>query len=61
VLHSINGQAISNAESALEAYRQLRHASLLTVAVTRSGRPVVLDYEVQPAAADEVNDFFVAM
>lgn len=47
LLRTINGYDMSSPDSALEAYSRLRSASNLTVAVTRRGRAMSLEYDIQ--------------
>jgi len=46
-LSTINGFAMSDPQTALEAYTKLRTASHLTVAVNRHGSPVNIDFNIQ--------------
>jgi general secretion pathway protein C len=46
-LSTINGFAMSDPQSALEAYTKLRTADHLTVAVNRHGSPVNIDFNIQ--------------
>jgi general secretion pathway protein C len=46
-LERVNGFDITSPEKALEAYARLRTAEHLTLSITREGRPMTLDYEVQ--------------
>ena len=47
ILRAINGYALTGAERALEAYRQLRAASRLSLELTRSGRPITIELKVR--------------
>jgi general secretion pathway protein C len=47
LLRTINGFDMASPDSALEAYSRLRSANNLSVAVTRRGRPMSLDYDIQ--------------
>ena len=47
LLRTINGFEMSSPDTALEAYSRLRSASNLSVAVTRRGRPMNIDYDIQ--------------
>lgn len=46
-LDSINGFEMASPEKALEAYARLRTADKLTVQVTRRGKPMTLDFNIQ--------------
>ncbi|MDH5673452.1 MAG: hypothetical protein OEZ06_14960 [Myxococcales bacterium] len=46
-LRTINGYAMASPDTALEAYSKLRSASDLTIAVTRRGRVMNLEYQIQ--------------
>ena len=46
LLRTINGHNMGSPDSALEAYARLRSADFLSVAVTRRGQPVTLEYEI---------------
>lgn len=46
LLRNINGYDMGNPNSALEAYTRLRSADELTVAVTRRGKPVTIEYGI---------------
>ena len=46
LLRTINGHNMGSPDSALEAYARLRGADFLSVAVTRRGQPVTLEYEI---------------
>jgi general secretion pathway protein C len=46
LLRTINGFDMASPDSALEAYSRLRSASNLSVAVTRRGRPMNVDYDI---------------
>jgi general secretion pathway protein C len=47
LLRTINGYDMASPDSALEAYARLRSATNLSVSVTRRGRPMALDYNIQ--------------
>jgi general secretion pathway protein C len=47
MLRTINGFDMTSPDSALEAYARLREAQRLSVAVTRRGQPVTIDYNIQ--------------
>lgn len=47
LLRTINGLNMGSPDSALEAYTKLRSAEFITVAVTRRGRPVNIEYEIK--------------
>jgi general secretion pathway protein C len=47
LLRTINGYEMSSPDTALEAYSKLRSASDLSIAVTRRGRAMNLEYEIQ--------------
>lgn len=47
LLRTINGFDMASPDSALEAYAKLRTASNLSVAVTRRGQPMGLEYNIQ--------------
>jgi general secretion pathway protein C len=46
LMRTINGFDMASPDSALEAYSKLRSASNFSVAVTRRGAPVTMDYQV---------------
>jgi general secretion pathway protein C len=47
LLRTINGYDMASPDSALEAYAKLRSAANLSVAVTRRGQPMALEYNIQ--------------
>ena len=47
VIHSINGFSVSDPQKALEAYGKLRMASNVSVKVTRAGKPVTIQLNIQ--------------
>jgi general secretion pathway protein C len=47
MLRTINGFQMSSPDTALEAYSRLRSADNLSVAVTRRGRQMAIDYDIQ--------------
>jgi general secretion pathway protein C len=47
LLKTINGFDMASPDSALEAYAKLRSAGNISVAVTRRGQPVGLEYQIQ--------------
>jgi general secretion pathway protein C len=47
MLRTINGFDMTSPDSALEAYARLREANRLSVAVTRRGQPISIDYNIQ--------------
>ncbi|MDD9933466.1 MAG: hypothetical protein OXT09_07685 [Myxococcales bacterium] len=47
LMRTINGYEMSSPDTALEAYSKLRSASNLSIAVTRRGRAMNLEYEIQ--------------
>ena len=47
VVHSVNGKPLTSVESALAAYQELRSASGFEFEVTRKGKPVTLEIDVQ--------------
>jgi len=47
LLRTINGYDMASPDSALEAYAKLRSAANLSVAVTRRGQPLALEYNIQ--------------
>jgi general secretion pathway protein C len=49
LLRTINGFAMSSPDTALEAYSRLRTATNLSVAVTRRGRDMSVDYDIKGA------------
>jgi general secretion pathway protein C len=46
LMRTINGYAMSSPDTALEAYSKLRSANNLSVAVTRRGRQMSVDYDI---------------
>jgi general secretion pathway protein C len=46
-LESINGFSLASPERALEAYARLRTATSLNVQLSRQGRPLTIDYQIQ--------------
>lgn len=46
VVHDVNGKEITGIFSALAAYKQLKKADVLTVRITRSGRPLAVVYHM---------------
>jgi general secretion pathway protein C len=47
LLRSINGYDMASPDSALEAYSRLRSASNLSVAITRRGKPMTVEYQIE--------------
>lgn len=47
-LEKINGFDMASPEKALEAYARLRTATSLNVQVTRRGKPLTIDYKIDP-------------
>lgn len=47
LLRTINGYDMASPDSALEAYSRLRSASNLSVSVTRRGKPMTVEYEIE--------------
>ncbi len=46
-LHTINGFEITDPQKALEAYGRLRTADQLKVSITRKGKPMTIDFNIQ--------------
>jgi general secretion pathway protein C len=46
-LEKINGYDMASPEKALEAYARLRTATSLTVALTRRGKPLTIEYQIK--------------
>ncbi|MGE0868259.1 MAG: PDZ domain-containing protein [Kofleriaceae bacterium] len=47
VLLSVNGLSLSQADKALEVYKQLREAATVKLALQRGGKPMTLEYRVK--------------
>jgi general secretion pathway protein C len=47
LLRTINGFDMTDPKSALEAYAKLRNADHITIAVTRRGSPMNIDYNIR--------------